>query len=39
MKVLKGGHKLMTLFHFVPLVWIVAIIAVVTDVVITELLS
>ena len=27
MKVLKGGHKYTTLFHFVPLVWIVAIIS------------
>lgn len=27
-KVLRGGHKFIALFHFVPLLWIVAIIAV-----------
>lgn len=26
-KVLRGGHKYITLFHFVPLVWIVALIS------------
>jgi flagellar protein FlaJ len=38
-RVLRGGHKYITLFHFVPLVWIVAIIGVGINIGLTEFLS
>ena len=39
MKVLRGGHKYITLFHFVPMVWIVAVIGVVTNIGLTQFLG
>ncbi len=38
-RVLRGGHKYITLFHFVPLVWIVAIIGVGINIGLTEFLT
>jgi flagellar protein FlaJ len=38
MKILKGGHRLITLLHFVPLVWIVTVTATVTDFALTKFL-
>ena len=38
-RVLRGGHKYITLFHFVPLVWIIAIIGVGINIGLTEFLS
>jgi flagellar protein FlaJ len=39
LKVFRGGHKFITLFHFVPLVWIVAVIAVATDIGLSQFLG
>lgn len=39
LKVFRGGHRFVTLFHFVLLVWIVAVIAVATDIGLTEFLG
>jgi len=39
MKVLRGGHKFIALFNFVPLVWSVAVIAVGTDIGISQFLG
>jgi flagellar protein FlaJ len=39
MKVLRGGHKFIALFHVVPLVWIVAVIGVVTNIGLTSFLG
>jgi flagellar protein FlaJ len=38
-KVLRGGHKYITLFHFVPLVWIVALISTGVTIGLTEFLG
>lgn len=39
LKVFRGGHKFVTLFHFVPMVWIVAVVAVGTDIGLTQFLG
>jgi len=39
MKILRGGHKFIIFFNFVPLVWSVALIAVVTEISLSQFLG